>query len=250
MESVDSYADFVDVMVAAVGRLVEVTEGRDGVEVPSCPGWKGRDLRAHLANVLLQKVPVLSQPSQTPPDPEDWQRVSPETEGLGEVLVAAAGQVARLLRQLGPGVDVWSWARGDMSTTFWARRLAHEAIIHRVDGELTAGITPTVESGLAADGVGEVLHVFLARPGRPLHDDGPPAVVVMHGSDAPFDWSVQLGADEVVVEPGAGRADCRISGPASELYLWSWGRCGLSQSAVSGDASLTRRLRELAARAT
>lgn len=230
--------------------MVEVTEGLEGAPVPACPGWSGRNLMAHFANVLRARVPVLAHPSPNPPASEDWQRVRPDSPGLGEAVLEAADEVAGLLRTVGPGVAVWSFYPPDMSTSFWARRLAHEAIIHRSDGELTAGLTPEVAPDLAADGVGELLQIFLARPGRPLTDDGPAAVVHLRGRDRPCEWSVRLGGPEIVVQEGPEAEDCGIVGPAAELYLWGWGRAELRDSEVSGDLTLPGRLRALAARAT
>lgn len=250
MGVVTDYGFWVEQMVGAARRMVEVTDGLEEAPVPTCPGWSGRNLRAHFANVLRARVPVLSHPSPNPPGPEDWQRVRPDSAGLGEAVLKAADQVAGLLRTVGPGVGVWSFYPPDMSTTFWARRLAHEAFIHRSDGELTAGLTPEVAPDVAADGVGELLRIFLARPGRPLGDDGPAAVVHLQGRDAACEWSVRLGGPEVVVDEGPVSADCRIVGPAAELYLWGWGRAQLRDSEVSGDRSLPGRLRALAARAT
>src|SRR6185312_9568117 len=82
-------------------------------------------------------------------------------------------QLAELTRQLsdrGPDGETWTWFPGEHSTGFWFRRMAHEALVHRVDGELAAGgSTTAVDPVLAADGVEEVLEWFAGHPGVLAH---------------------------------------------------------------------------------
>ena len=56
-----------------------------------------------------------------------------------------------------PEAEAWHWS-GDNRVGTTYRRQAHEAAIHRIDAELTAGapVTP-LEAALADDGVAEVL---------------------------------------------------------------------------------------------
>ena len=61
------------------------------------------------------------------------------------------------------GVDVkeeaWTWS-DDHTVGFILRRQAHEALIHRLDAELTAGASSEVAANLAADGVAEMIGVM------------------------------------------------------------------------------------------
>jgi Mycothiol maleylpyruvate isomerase N-terminal domain len=99
--------------------------------------------------------------------PADPDRIKePEVERppqYGEVLEAFDDFSYTLTTELGradPDAVAWHWS-GDnrVATTF--RRQAHEALIHRVDAELTAGVPVTrLDPALADDGVAEVLGVM------------------------------------------------------------------------------------------
>ncbi|MGA9775058.1 MAG: maleylpyruvate isomerase N-terminal domain-containing protein [Candidatus Dormiibacterota bacterium] len=231
-------------------RLASVSDGLQRAPVPSCPGWTVADLQAHLTNVLSQKVPVLQRPTAAPPRPEEWQAVSASDGGLGEAMLEAASAVVEALANLGPGAPVWSWYRPDHSSSFWARRLGHETAIHLVDAQLAAGMAPSCNQQLAADGVGELLQVFLARPGRPLTDGRPEATLHLHGDDADCEWTARLGADGVAATAGHYVGDCQLGGPVCAIYLWGWGRQGRDSLRLEGDPLVPARFRHLAARAT
>ncbi len=245
------YSQYLAELDGSVERMVATLGDEQGVAIPSCPGWAAADLLAHMANVLAQKLPLFRMRLETAPAPASWPRAAAGDPDLGATVLRTAKQVGAELAAMGPDVALWSWYERDRSSSFWARRLAHEAAIHRVDAELAAGLVPDCRRELAADGVGELLEVFLARPGRPLGDGGPPAVVDLDGTDLPCQWSVAIGDTEVLVHPGRdGSPSAVLSGPVSALYLWGWGRRGLEEIAVAGDQSLPGRLRALAARAT
>ena len=67
------------------------------------------------------------------------------------------------LRATPPDAVVWSWAN-EQTAGFSYRRQAHEALIHRLDAELTAGERTAIDARLAADGVDEVLGVMYGEP--------------------------------------------------------------------------------------
>ncbi|MHB1639735.1 MAG: maleylpyruvate isomerase family mycothiol-dependent enzyme [Candidatus Dormibacteria bacterium] len=245
------YSQYLAELSGNVERMVAALGNNPGVEIPSCPGWAAADLLAHMANVLAHKLPLFRMRLETAPEPASWCRTAAGDPDLGATVLRTAEEVGAELAAIGPDVALWSWYERDRSSSFWARRLAHEAAIHRVDAELAAGLVPDCRGELAADGVGELLEVFLARPGRPLGDGGAPAVVDLDGTDLPCQWSVAIGDTEVVVHPGHNDSpDAVLRGPVSALYLWGWGRLGLGEIAVTGDQSLPGRLRALAARAT
>ncbi|MHB8395529.1 MAG: maleylpyruvate isomerase family mycothiol-dependent enzyme, partial [Candidatus Dormibacteria bacterium] len=209
------------------------------------------DLRAHVVNVLRQKLPVLRGRLTAAPGPDSWPRADPTDTDLPSALQAAAEEVVTLLREIGPEVGLWSWFEPDRTSSFWARRLAHEMAIHAIDSELARGLGPQCDPQLAADGVGELVNVFLARPGRPIADDGPEAVVHLHGSDIFCEWSVGLTRSGMTAIPGhPDSPEAELRGPVASLYLWGWGRGTIAGIDIRGDEGLPRRLRELAARAT
>jgi uncharacterized protein (TIGR03083 family) len=108
--------------------------------------------------------------------------------------------------------------------TFWARRQAHETMVHRVDAELAAGRAAVLDAALAADGIDEWLWL-LRGPRRPaLRAAGleAGAVLHMHAADdsrAPRDWLLSVAGDGITVRDGHGPADVSVAGPAGRLLL-------------------------------
>lgn len=244
------YAEYLDAVEAAAQLIAGRGVSLD-LTVPSCPGWTTRDLLAHVVNVLRQKLPVMRGRLTVAPAADSWQRAAPTDPELPAALLSTAEEVVTLLRQMGPGVELWSWYERDHSSAFWARRLAHELAIHRVDSDLAVGVPPGCDPQLAADGVGELATVFLDRPGRQLTDDGPDALLHLHGTDIPCEWSVGLTSTGMSATPGHSTlAQAELRGPVVSLYLWGWGRRQLGGIEVHGDLGLPARLRQLAAKAT
>ncbi len=84
-----------------------------------------------------------------------------------------ATAMVEAVASLGPGAPVWTWYRFGPSSSCSARRPGDQPAIRRVDAQLAAGVAPTCDHQSAADGVGELLQVCLAGPGRPLTAGGP-----------------------------------------------------------------------------
>src|SRR6516225_4382858 len=117
LHRVNADLDYVGHVTRESARFAEVL--RDvppDVGVPSCPGWNADDLLWHLGEVQWF-----------------WGTVVRE-------------QVT------GPQAEAWTWS-DDHTVGFIRRRQAHEALIHRVDAELTAGTRTPLDPALAADGV-------------------------------------------------------------------------------------------------
>lgn len=108
--------------------------------------------------------------------------------------------------------------------TFWARRQAHETMVHRVDAELAAGCAAVLDPGLAADAIDEWLWL-LRGPRRPALDGSAlPADAALHLQAAdhgrvPRDWLVSVTPDGITTRDGRGPAGVTASGPAGQLLL-------------------------------
>jgi Mycothiol maleylpyruvate isomerase N-terminal domain len=63
---------------------------------------------------------------------------------VGPWLVEGAARLADTLRGAGPDAKLWTPVPGG-STKFYARRFAHETVIHRADATLAVGAEFTVE---------------------------------------------------------------------------------------------------------
>ncbi|MDQ0797917.1 maleylpyruvate isomerase family mycothiol-dependent enzyme [Streptomyces sp. B1I3] len=205
--------------------------------VPTCPGWRVRDLLRHTGTVHRWATAFVAEghrthrPAGGEPDLDGDELVGWFAEGHG-LLVDA-------LRTAPPGLECWAFLPAPSPLAFWARRQAHETRIHRVDAETARGgpLTP-VDAPHAVDGIDELLAGFHARPKSRVRTARPRTLRV-RAVDADAAWTVRLSADpprtvrdEAVPE---APADCEVSGTAEELYLVLWNRLPLTSVALTGD---------------
>ncbi|WP_255950799.1 maleylpyruvate isomerase family mycothiol-dependent enzyme [Streptomyces odontomachi] len=215
--------ELIDV-TEAEGLLLLSTALGTGWEagVPSCPGWRMRELVGHQGNVHRWAEEYvragLTQPRRVPDEqPADDELAAWFEDGLRRLVAS--------LRAADEGSQAWTFLPGAPDPrAFWARRQAHETTIHRVDAELAAGGAPTpVAPEVALDGVDELLTAWHGRSRSPLRTERP-AVLAVRSAEGP-EWTLHLGPEAPrPVREAAGRWDCRISGPAQELYLALWNR--------------------------
>lgn len=106
--------------------------------------------------------------------------------------------------------------------------MAHEALVHRVDAELTAGMEASpVDVALPIDGVNEVLTWMAGDPDVVAEEEGSAGssgtVLLDYGEAA---WLVELGDGRHLVTPArtGTQADARISSDPMALDLLLWGR--------------------------
>jgi len=162
----------------------------------------------------------------------------------------------RALGAAPPDLECWTFLAAPSPLAFWARRQAHETAVHRVDAEQaasaagqaasTAGPVPpgngaAFEPAFAADGVDELLMGFLARGMRRGNWPGLGGSLAIHADDGTAgraDWLIAGDPDGPGVSRGTGRADCDVTGPASELYLMLWNRGPADRLDVAGDPSI------------
>ena len=220
--------------------------------VPSCPGWSADDLLWHLGEVqwfwgtivrermtgsrAVQLKP--GRPAGRPGLLAFYQRAS---RGLGEILAATPADA-----------PAWTWSQ-DQTVGFIHRRQAHEALIHRIDAELTAGTRGPLDPQLSADGVDEALRIMYGGDvpewGRFAPDSA--RTLRLHAIDTGDSWVVTLGRftgtdpgdqisyDETGIQvacsdPGGGTA-ASIGGSAADLDCWLWHRPPMAQIDRSGD---------------
>jgi uncharacterized protein (TIGR03083 family) len=177
-----------------------------------------------------------------PPSPPADELLGWYDQGLAELLTA--------LGDTDPATPVWTFHRPEQTAGFWRRRMAQETVVHRVDAESAHGRPGPVPAALAADGVAEVLEVFLAPylDGRPVGGRG--QCLRLRATDTGDAWQVRLLADGIEVGPAEAAADATAAGNAADLLLFLWGRGAADPLERTGDPALVPRVRELAAAAT
>jgi uncharacterized protein (TIGR03083 family) len=255
------------------GKLLAEAAERSslGAPVPACPGWRVRDLLAHLGFVHRWATGyVAEERTEMTPEPgeEEIIRLAPADESLLGWFRDGHARLVSVLAAADPAVRCWTFLPAPSPLAFWARRQAHETAIHRADAQLAAAAAGSgadldpFPAGLAADGVDELLMGFGGRNPGSLSDA--PAVLVISAEDgaAADEWTVVMGPPGAGVSRGpgpaaalagvAGPADtapgpaeaspsgpalayCHITGPASALYLMLWNRGTGADLDVRGD---------------
>jgi uncharacterized protein (TIGR03083 family) len=244
---------YCDEVVTQTDLLTDLLEGADlSVIVPTCPDWTLADLVRHIGGNLrsvetaVRTGTAVVEPARQIPDhagpPED------DPAALDAWLSTAAARFADTLRRAGPAVDAQVWTVR-APTAFWARRAAHDLVIHRADAAGTVGADYTVAPEVAADAVDELLELFsdpqvasssprlaeLRGPGRSIH---------LHATDTEpglaAEWLIELGTDGFSWRRGHERASVALRGPLADVLRVFYRRLPADSERVEvlGDAAL------------
>lgn len=230
---------------------------RQGLEpdVPCCEGWTVRDLVAHMGEVQRHKELIVRERLLEPPE----ERIDAPESGLVDWFEEGAAVLVETLSATDPSTPLWTWHDPDQTVGFWYRRMAQEALIHRVDAEQSHGAVSPIDDDLAADGVDEIISIMLtAIPDWGTFDGVRKLVCV---SVPGRSWSLEEGRfsgtspvsgsayEDLLafglVEPEANM-DTSISGGAAAVDLWLWGRGSIEDLTVDGDRDIATTLRRAA----
>jgi uncharacterized protein (TIGR03083 family) len=234
--------DYLAHLASESARFGSVMAGTaPDVRVPTCPDWTADDLLWHLGEVqwfwgtiVRERVDVAQAEELKPARPGD-------RAGLVEFYTTASRDLGAILASTPPETQVWTWA-DDKSVGFVRRRQAHEALIHRIDAELTAGTRSEMDPRLSADGVDEAVRLMyggaLPAWGNFAADEG--ETLRIAATDTGDSWFITLGHftgtdpdseksyDEAAIcaadtDPGRGTT-ATITGGAADLDCWLWHR--------------------------
>src|SRR5262245_6184275 len=246
--------------------------------VPSCPGWTVRDLLRHTGYVHRWATGFVAEGQTRPDGASEEEILSqgPDDAELPGWFRAGHTTLVRALGAAAPDLNCWAFLPAPSPLAFWARRQAHETAIHRADAEQAAadmagqsrgtvgqpastgqsastgqrasaaGYAATAngtsfEPRFAADGVDELVMGFLARSIKGGNWAALGGSLAIHADDSTAggaDWLIAGGQDAPGVSRGTGRADCEVTGPASELYLMLWNRGPADRLQVTGDPGI------------
>ncbi len=199
------------------------TENPD-LPIPTCPDWSLRKLASHLGRVHRWAAEIVSTRAaqRIPFDAVPDSQYPAERAAQAEWLTAGAD---RMISAVAEARLAEVWAFGSMApATFWARRQAHETMVHRVDAEIAVGRAVVLDAALAADGIDEWLWL-LRGPRRQAPGSAalpPGAVLSLHAEDdgsRTRDWLVSVSSDGMTVRDGHGPGDVTVAGPAGRLLL-------------------------------
>src|SRR5688500_7730196 len=131
--SPETYLEHIRVESA---RFREVMADCDpAAPVPSCPEWSAADLLWHLTTVQRFWGAIVTDRPKEGDESEEAERPA----AYPELLAAFDEWSAALVQALDgvePSAEAWTWSE-DHTVGFILRLQAHEALIHRVDAELT-----------------------------------------------------------------------------------------------------------------
>jgi uncharacterized protein (TIGR03083 family) len=230
-------------------------------EVPSCPDWEADDLLWHLGEVQWFWGTIVRENVADPEGMEPPQRPA-DRAGLLAFFDEATTALQSALADTDPAEHRWTWSQ-DQTAGFIRRRQAHEALVHRVDAELTADVQRApMDPELATDGVDEALRVMFAGcPPWGRIDPEPGATLRVRATDTGRSWLVTLATfsgtdpegrtyhgepDIVVADEDSGEdAAATIEGAAADLDCWLWGRPTVGALLRTGDESVHLRFQEI-----
>lgn len=244
--------------LATEGRLLAdaAQEAGTGAPVPTCPGWRVRDVLRHTAMVHTWAAAFVTE-GHTSYVPDTGE---PDLDGPALLDRFRAGHrlLVEALERAPQDLECWAFFAAPSPLAFWARRQAHETTIHRVDAESARGgpLSP-VAADHAVDGVDELLRGFHARPKSRVRTDAPRTLRV-RATDTGTMWTVRLSSEPPATVREDGRpaalseegpralppVDCELSATVQELYLTLWNRRPLTALTVAGDPDLARLWRD------
>lgn len=209
--------------------------------VPACPGMTVGDLLVHVGSIHRMVTRWITSGAR----PAEWTCSPGDEDPVDWYRIGAASLIA-VLDPARAGAPAATWCPWDRTLGFWLRRMAHETAVHRVDAQAAIGLAAPLEAGLAADGIDEVLRLWLGCHLPPAaHTSGRAVSLRVPGRT----WTVALHSGIVDYCPHADPAAV-VSGSPSAVDLWLWGRVGEEHLSVEGDVALARSLRAAVAGAT
>jgi hypothetical protein len=214
-----------------------------------------------VAGMLFLLIGVVGNISGKIEPGEKARALHPATAELRAFAALQRDELLEALTRRSPSERCWSWSELGDDIAWVTRRQGHEALIHRVDAELAAGVAVgTCDATLAADGVDELVRGFLV--GVPAWATWTPegTTVALDCTDVGHRFVLELGR-MTGTSPNSGRnydldaaellddraapADVEITGGAWDLDRWLWGRGELAGLTISGQRPVLERFRQL-----
>jgi uncharacterized protein (TIGR03083 family) len=245
--SAERYAAEIEASTAGLAEIL--AEHDQSLPIPTCPEWTLRQLVTHVGRAHRWAAEITRTKSDAPipfravPDG----RLPDDRAEQCAWLRAGAARIVDAVREAGSDL-VWSFT-GPAPAGFWIRRMAHETLVHRADAQLAAGAEPepAIVAEVAADAIDEWLMLLAAGLGRA--DERTRTLPVgaslhVHAADDGLggrgEWLIRDDAGGLAVEPGHGKGDAALAGPAASLLLVLMRRRPVSDPAVTvyGDGAV------------
>lgn len=232
-------------------------------QVPTCPEWTAEDLLWHLTEVHEFWTRILGDHATTDEQVRAIEEsIPPRPEQRPALLQRRTAATQGLLAQLSARTDeepAWFWYSKERTVGATRRMQVHEATIHRVDAELTAGrpLSP-ISPEVSAAGLEHVLRVMWPAGFEWIPDWAsvhPVAAIEIRPEGGAVRllgisrWSGTRPRDGKDFDAPVGRllensADAdglpraTASGSALALNLWAWGRGAALEHLADGPDSV------------
>jgi len=235
----------IDALQAEGELMAAATAAADpDAAVPTCPEWTVRDLVRHLGGVHRWATGFVASGRTEPQDAglDEVVGTWPADNDLAGWLARGCADLVGALAAAPADLQCWTFLPAPSPRAMWARRQAHETAIHRVDTQLSAGVAVTSCAPLfAADGIDELLTLFVPRRSTKLRAE-PPTTLAVRCTDADAAWLLRLDAHGVTTT-STGSSDaigaaCTVSGSADDLYLALWNRADADGLTLEGDRAV------------
>ena len=244
----DRYAVEIE---ASTAGLAEILAGHDqSLPIPTCPEWTLRQLVTHVGRAHRWAAEITRTRSAKPipfREVPDGKLPDDRAEQCAW-LRAGAARIVDAVREAGSAL-VWSFT-GPTPAVFWLRRMAHETLVHRADAQLAACAEPepVIDAEIAADAIDEWLTLLtggvLGSAGERTKLLPAGAGLHIHAADDGLggrgEWMVRHSTGGLTVEPGHGKGDAALTGPAASLLLVLMRRRPVPDPAVTvyGDSAV------------
>jgi uncharacterized protein (TIGR03083 family) len=225
------YGRFCDEVVVQTDLLRDVVAGADlSVTVPTTPDWTLARLLRHVGgNLRSVEQAVRTGTAVTEPErqvPDHGGPPGDDPAAIDAWLAEGAARAAATLGGAGPDAEAQIW-QVRWPTAAWARRAAHDLVVHRADAAGAVGAGYRVAPDLAADAVDEFLDLLSdpvvagtggegAGPGP-----GPGGTVHLHATDTgpevEAEWLVELDASGFAWRQGHEKATVAVRAPLADL---------------------------------
>ena len=250
------YPVYLDHIRRESARFRDVLADCDpSARVPSCPDWDAADLLWHLGEVqwfwgeiVEGRITDSAEADKLVRDDRPADRA-----GLEAFYAESSARLAKALTDTPPETTVWTWS-DEQTAGFIRRRQAHEALVHRLDAELTAGNRTPMDRAMCADGVDEVLRIMYGgHPGWSTFTRAEGQTLRLQATDGGESWLLTLGRltgtdpksgpyddtdiDVEATDPGTPAA-ATLTGTIEDLECWLWHRPTIGAVQRSGDEAV------------
>ena len=227
------YLSLLAADIEAFGMALET--GSPSAEVAGCPGWKLPDLGVHLGRVQRWARAAIITGSVPHLDPAD-DPAPADLAGIAGWIRDGGARLVTTLGEIDPLQPTWHpFPVEPKLAGLWVRRQAQEASVHRWDAERATGMSPTIETAFAADGIDEYWSVMLPRVTSRERLTVPASVFATSTTDTNERWIVDGTSGALMAAATSVEPQAELRGTALDVLLRIWGRPVGGSLSVTGD---------------